>query len=124
MNGTTKGLAVAAIVTLSLTAGSRVSRAAEQSWNGAISDSMCGASHAAMSTGGARVSDRDCTIACVSYQTADSPKFVFVSQGRIYPIANQTFGGLARYAGQQITLVGELANGAITVSKIEASAKK
>ena len=80
---------------------------------------MCGASHAAMSTGGAKVSDRDCTLACVSYQTADAPKFVFVSDGKIYPISNQRFGGLARYAGQPITLTGELANGTITVSKIE-----
>ncbi len=115
-------LAATAIVTLALTfplSGSRPVSAAEQSWNGAISDSMCGASHAAMSTGGAKVSDRDCTLACVSYQTADAPKFVFVSDGKVYPIANQRFGGLARYAGQPIALTGELVNGAITVSKIE-----
>jgi hypothetical protein len=112
------------IVTLSILAGPHPARAAEQSWAGAISDSMCGASHAAMSTGGAKVSDRDCTLACVSYQTADSPKFVFVSQGKVYPIANQRFGGLARYAGQPVTLSGELANGSITVSKIELAAKK
>jgi len=93
-------LTATALVTLSLTfslSGSRPVSAAEQSWNGAISDSMCGASHAAMSTGGAKVSDRDCTLACVSYQTADAPKFVFVSDGKVYPIANQRFGGLARY---------------------------
>jgi len=106
-------------VTLLVLAGVGRPRAAEQSWAGAISDSMCGASHAAMSTGGVKVSDRDCTIACVSYQTENSPKFVFVSGGKVYPIANQKFGGLARYAGQSITLTGELANGQITVSKIE-----
>ena len=115
-------LAATSIATLALTcspSGSRTVSAAEQTWNGAISDSMCGASHAAMSTGGAKVSDRDCTLACVSYQTADAPKFVFVSDGKIYPISNQRFGGLARYAGQPITLTGELTNGTITVSKIE-----
>lgn len=111
--------AVTAIVAVFLVASSRTINAADQSWSGAISDSMCGASHAAMSTGGAKVSDRDCTIACVSYQTADAPKFVFVSEGKVYPIANQKFGGLARYAGQPITLTGELASGTITVSKIE-----
>jgi hypothetical protein len=42
-----------------------------------------------------------------------------VSEGKIYPISNQRFGGLARYAGQPITLTGELASGMITVSKIE-----
>jgi hypothetical protein len=116
MNGR---LAVAAIVALCLFTSSRTASAAEQTWNGSISDSMCGASHAAMSTGGAKVSDRDCTIACVSYQTAEAPKFVFVSEGKIYPISNQRFGGLARYAGQPITLTGELGGGSITVSKIE-----
>jgi hypothetical protein len=119
MNVTTKHLAAAAIVACSITIGSTRPRAAEQSWAGVISDSMCGASHAAMQTGGAKVSDRECTVACVSYQTETAPKFVFVSDGKIYPIANQRFGGLARNAGQPITLTGELASGTITVSKIE-----
>ncbi len=124
MHGTSTRFAAAIVIALSLTAGSSRPRAAEQSWTGAISDSMCGASHTAMSTGGSKVSDRDCTIACVSYQTETSPKFVFVTGGKIYPIANQRFGGLARYAGQPVTLTGELASGSITVSKIEAAAKK
>ena len=110
--------ALAAIVSIGIGAGAHLAMAAEQTWSGAISDSMCGASHAAMSTNGAKVTDRDCTVACVSYQTADSPKFVFVSQGKVLPIANQRFGGLARYAGQPITLTGEINNGTITVSKI------
>jgi hypothetical protein len=114
----TRFLALAGIVSIAIGAGAHQATAAEQTWSGAISDSMCGASHAAMSTNGARVSDRDCTVACVSYQTADSPKFVFVSQGKVYPIANQRFGGLARYAGQPITLTGEMNNNTITVSKI------
>ena len=112
-----------AIVSLSIGAGSRPAMAAEQTWSGAISDSMCGASHAAMSANGAKVTDRDCTVACVSYQTPDSPKFVFVSQGKVYPISNQRFGGLARYAGQPITLTGEVNDGTITVSKITAAPK-
>jgi hypothetical protein len=116
--------ALAAIVSIGIGAGAHRAMAAEQTWSGAISDSMCGASHAAMSTNGAKVSDRDCTVACVGYQTAESPKFVFVTQGKVYPIANQRFGGLARYAGQPITLTGEMSNGTITVSKITAPEKK
>jgi hypothetical protein len=116
-------LALAAIASLSFFAGSRPAMAEEQTWAGVISDSMCGASHAAMSTNGAKVSDRDCTVACVSYQTAESPKFVFVSQGKVHPISNQRFGGLARYAGQPITLTGEMTSGTITVSKISVPAK-
>jgi hypothetical protein len=42
MNGTTKRFAVAALMTVSLVAGSHSTSAAEQSWNGRISDSMCG----------------------------------------------------------------------------------
>jgi hypothetical protein len=116
-------LALAVTISISIPAGSRPVLAAEQTMTGAISDSMCGASHAAMSTNGAKVTDRDCTVACVGYQTADSPKFVFVSQGKVYPIANQRFGGLARYAGQPITLTGDMTNGTITVSKITAATK-
>ena len=116
-------VALAAIVSIGIGAGAHQAVAAEQTWSGAISDSMCGASHAAMSTNGAKVTDRDCTVACVSYQTADSPKFVFVTQGKVYPIANQRFGGLARYAGQPITLTGEMNNGTITVAKITAPEK-
>jgi len=119
MNLRTRHLAVAAIAAGAIATGSTRTHAAEQSWAGVISDSMCGASHAAMQTGGAKVSDRECTVACVSYQTDSAPKFVFVSEGKIYPIANQRFGGLARNAGQPITLTGELASGTITVSKIE-----
>jgi hypothetical protein len=118
MKVTTKLLA-AAMTAGTIAIASLQTHAAEQSWAGVISDSMCGASHAAMQTGGAKVSDRECTIACLSYQTETAPKFVFVSEGKIYPIANQRFGGLARNAGQAITLTGELASGAITVTKIE-----
>jgi hypothetical protein len=113
----TRFFARAVIVSISIGAGAHRLMAAEQTWSGAISDSMCGASHAAKSTNGAKVTDRNCTVACVSYQTADSPKFVFVSQGKVYPIAKR-FGGLARFAGQPITLTGEMNNNTITVSKI------
>ena len=54
-------------------------RGAEQTWTGAISDSMCGASHAGMRTHGEKITDRECTVACLSYQTPDAPKYVFVS---------------------------------------------
>jgi hypothetical protein len=119
----TRPFALAAVVSIAIGAGAHPAMAAEQTWSGAISDSMCGASHAAMSTNGAKVTDRDCTVACVSYQTADSPKFVFVSRGKVYPIANQRFGGLARYAGQPITLTGDMNNGTITASKITVAEK-
>ena len=94
--------------------------AAEQSWTGAISDSLCGASHDGMRKKGEKITDRECTVACVNYQTPGSPKFVFVSGGKVYPIKNQDFGGLGRRSGTPITLTGDLdASGAITITKIE-----
>src|ERR1035438_4180447 len=40
--------------------------AADQTWTGKISDSMCGATHqSATEHGGKKMSDRDCTLACV-----------------------------------------------------------
>ena len=102
-----------------------VTRGETRTWTGVISDSMCGASHAAMRSHGEKVSDRECTVACVSYQTPDAPKYVFVSEGTIYPIANQRFAGLGRRAGEPIVLTGEVDSaGVITISKVEAAPKK
>ena len=104
---------------------SDVVRGDTRTWTGAISDSMCGASHAAMRAHGEKVTDRECTVACVSYQTPDAPKYVFVSEGRIYPIANQRFAGLGRRAGDPIVLTGDIdGGGVITIAKIEAAPKR
>jgi len=100
--------------------GTPVVRGAEQTWSGVISDSLCGASHDGMRKKGDKLTDRECTVACVNYQTPGAPQFVFVSAGKVYPINNQAFGGLGRRSGAPITLTGELDNnGAITITKIE-----
>jgi len=54
-------------------------QAAEKTWTGKISDSMCGASHAKMmgEHTGAKMTDRECTLACVK----GGGKYVFVSGG-------------------------------------------
>ena len=89
-----------------------------------ISDSMCGASHAAMRAHGEKITDRECTVACLSYQTANAPKYVFVSEGKVYSIANQKFPGLGRRAGEPMLLTGEIDDtGAITIVKLEAAKK-
>ena len=100
--------------------GIHVVRGAEQTWTGTISDSMCGASHDGMRTHGEKVTDRECTVACVNYQTPGAPRFVFVSAGKVYPIKNQNFGGLGRRSGAPIVLTGDLdSGGAITITKID-----
>lgn len=90
--------------------------AAEQTWTGKISDSNCGASHkAAIEHGGKKMSDAECTKACVK----GGAKYVFVHKGKVIPIANQDYSGLEEHAGQTVNLTGEMTAGNITVSKIE-----
>src|SRR5512140_1131842 len=90
--------------------------AAEQSWTGKISDSNCGASHkAAMEHGGKKMSDAECTKACVKA----GAKYVFVHKGKVIPITNQDYSGLDEHAGHTVNLTGEMTAGSVTVSKIE-----
>jgi len=91
--------------------------AADQTWTGTISDSMCGAKH---DTGdkhaGKKMSDRDCTLACVKDHGA---KYVFVSADKVYTVDNQGFSGLEQHAGHTVELTGAMNGDTITVSKIE-----
>ncbi len=91
--------------------------AAEQTWNGQISDSLCGAKHESESIGegNGKISDQECTVACVK----GGSKYVLVSSGKKYQIANQTHADLAKYAGRTVKLTGEIKDDSITVSKIE-----
>jgi hypothetical protein len=95
--------------------------AADQTWTGQISDSMCGANHSQMiatKNKELRVSsgapERDCTLACVK----DSGKYVFIRPGKVYKLANQNFAGIAMHAGETVRLTGDLQGDVITVSKI------
>ena len=97
--------------------------AADMTWTGKISDSMCGTSHAKMiaAHGGAgKMTDRDCALAC----TKAGGKFVFVTGGKVYNIANQDDAGLQTHAGHTVRLTGEMKGDTITVSKIVMPAKK
>ena len=116
--------AAALLVICWMAAGTSGVRGTEQTWTGAISDSMCGASHDGMRRNGQKVTDRECTVACLNYQTPGAPKYVFVSAGKVYAIANQKFAGLGRRAGEPIMLTGELdIDGAITITKVEPAKK-
>ena len=95
--------------------------AAPQTWMGKISDSKCGASHTAMEHSGSKtMTDKECTAACIK----GGAKYVFVSDGKVYDISNQTMSALSKYAGDDVTLTGEMKGDSITVSKIEAPKKK
>ena len=89
--------------------------AADQTWTGQISDSMCGHSHkSAIEHSGKKLTDHDCTVACVK----NGGKYVFVSGGKVYNIANQDFAGLEEHAGHKVKVTGQASGDTITVSKI------
>jgi hypothetical protein len=104
---------------------SAIVRGEEKALTGTISDSLCGASHAAMAEKQkSRISDRDCVIACLSYSTENSPKLVVVAKGgQIYQIANQKFAGLIRHAGEALVITGDVSGTTMTITKIEVAAK-
>lgn len=74
---------------------------------------MCGAKHASM--GDKKMTDRECTEMCVKANA----KFIFVSSGKVYQLANQKGGALVTHAGHTVLLTGEVKGDTITVSKIE-----
>lgn len=94
-----------------------LSLAAQQTWTGEISDNMCGASHQAMAKSGQKVNPRECTLECVKAGN----KYVFVSKGQVFGIANQDLPDLEKHAGHKVQLTGDLGSDGktITASKIQ-----
>src|SRR5207237_1538881 len=106
-----KGLGI--FLAAALAAGTAV--AAEQSWKGTISDSMCGHSHkSAIEHAGKKLTDHDCVNACVK----NGGKYVFIVGGKVYEIANQDLPDLEQHAGHTVQLTGELKGDTITVGKV------
>jgi hypothetical protein len=91
-----------------------VAFAADQTWTGTISDSKCGATHKAMLEHNKNLTDRSCTEACVK----GGAKYVFASGDKVYALENQKDAALARYAGQMVTVTGELQGDTIKATKI------
>ncbi len=82
---------------------------------GTISDSACGVSHSAMMAQHSNLkSDKDCTLACVK----SGAKYVLVSGGKVYNIANQDMKELQANAGENVTVTADVKGDTITVSKI------
>lgn len=90
--------------------------AADQTFTGQISDSLCKAKHEEAAEDQGKMSDHDCTVACVK----GGSKYVLLgADGKVYDIANQEFKDLEKMAGQKVSVHGELKGTAITVSKID-----
>ena len=94
--------------------------AADQTWAGKISDSKCGVTHSSTEHDGKKLSDRQCTAACIK----GGAKYVFVSDGKVYNVENQDFAGLPVHAGHSVKLTGAMTGDTIHVSKIEMPGSK
>src|SRR5881394_550035 len=74
-------------------------------WTGQISDSACGMTHAKMLAEHKNLkTDKDCTLACIK----GGSKYVFVSEGKVYSIANQKFASLKTRAGETVEVTGSM----------------
>ncbi len=110
-----KGIcALAAAILLSATP------ALAATWTGTISDSMCGVKHPAAEHDGKKMTDHDCTEACIK----GGAKYVFVTGDKVYKIANQDFAALKTHSGHKVTLTGEMKDDTITVAKVETPSAK
>ena len=89
----------------------------EQTWKGAISDSNCNGKHPAGEHDGKKMTDADCTAVCIK----KGAKYVFVADGKVYALANQSSKTIASHAGQTVELTGTVKGDTITATKITAS---
>ena len=95
--------------------------AADQTVTGMITDSMCKMNHAMMQKGANKMSDHDCTVACVK----SGQKYVLTSGDKVYQIENQSFAGLEKNAGSPVKATGEVGSDGKTIilSKIAPAGK-
>jgi hypothetical protein len=91
--------------------------AQDQTWTGVISDSNCNGKHAADEHGGKKMTDADCSVACVK----KGAKYVFVSEGKVFKLANQSSKQIAAHAGQRVELTGSMKGDTITAKTMKAS---
>ena len=90
--------------------------AAQQTFTGRLSDSVCAASHQSKAAS-AQLTDRECLFACIKRLST----YVLVdSDGQVLAIANQDAMGLPLYAGRPVRITGERKGDAIVIAKVEA----
>ncbi len=113
------GLIVALGVVVSVSA-SQVPKPGEQTWKGKIGDSNCKATHPAGEHEGKKMTEADCVGVCVK----KGAKYVFVTDGKVYQLANQTSKQIASHAGHEVELTGSMKADTITASQIKMPATK
>lgn len=104
------------ILALAAAVGAGSGLAADHTWTGKISDSMCGARHQAAVHGAQKISDRQCTLGCVK----NGAQYVFVHKGKVYRIENQNYAALRDHAGETVRVTGDVNGNSIRVSSLEA----
>jgi len=100
------------VATMLCAAGSGFAK--DQKFTGTISDSKCGASHKAMIEHNKNLTDRACTEACVK----SGGKYILAAKGKLYTLEDQNDPALAMYAGERVTITGEVKGDTIRASKI------
>jgi hypothetical protein len=103
------------VLALAAAVGAGSGLAADHTWTGKISDSMCGAKHQAAVHGAQKISDRQCTLGCVK----NGAKYVFVHKGKVYTIENQDYAALKSHAGERVRVTGDVNGNRIKVSSLE-----
>ena len=88
-----------------------------ETWKGAISDSNCNGKHSTEEHNGKKMTAAECTSVCVK----KGAKYVFVSEGKVFNLANQSSKTIASHAGQQVELTGTIKGDTITATKILAA---
>jgi hypothetical protein len=97
--------------------------AADQTVTGVITDSMCKTNHAMMQKDANKMSDHDCTAACVKMM---GQKYVLAAGDKVYQIDNQNFAGLENDAGMSVKATGQVSpdGKSITLTKISSVSTK
>jgi hypothetical protein len=88
----------------------------EDTLAGFVSDAHCGAFHVAADEHGPAETERECTLRCIR----GGAGYVIVSNGRVYRIANQEHPDLPVHAGQLVRVTGNLQEGVVEISTLEA----
>ena len=110
------GVCVAIAVVSFAAVGAQQAATPGQFFLGRLSDSMCAGSHQARASA-SKMTERECIFVCINALA----KYVLVDlNDKVMPIANQDVMGLPLYAGRPVRLTGELKDGAIVVTKVEA----
>lgn len=107
------GVVAAVAIVFSMSAAAQ--KAPTQTWKGKISDSNCNAKHPGGEHDGKKMTDADCVALCIK----KGAKYVFVSDGKVYQIANQNSKQIASHAGHDVELTGTIKGDVITASELK-----